>query len=112
MFLYVYVDIIGFYKPGAINGILAGKMWEFDASQPLLTLAVALMAIPIFMVVLSTILPARANRVMNLVVASMQVPFAAFNLAGGSWPYYYGVGLALELIVLALILRYAWTLRR
>jgi hypothetical protein len=33
MFLYVYVDIIGFYKPGVVEGILAGKIWEFDISQ-------------------------------------------------------------------------------
>jgi hypothetical protein len=109
LFLYVYVDIIGFYKPGVVEGILAGKMWEFDASQLVLSTGLAFMAIPIFMVALSMTLPARANRITNLIVASWQVPFAAFNLAGGSWLYYYGLGLALELILLALILRYAWT---
>jgi hypothetical protein len=109
LFLYVYVDIIGFYKPGVVEGILAGKMWEFDVSQSVLATGLAFMAIPIFMVALSMTLPARANRMTNLIVASWQVPFAAFNLAGGSWLYYYGLGLALELILLALILRYAWT---
>ncbi len=109
LFLYVYVDIIGFYKPGVVEGILAGKMWEFDVSQSVLTTGLAFMAIPIFMVALSMTLPARANRITNLIVASWQVPFAAFNLAGGSWLYYYGLGLALELILLAVILRYAWT---
>lgn len=109
MFLYVYVDIIAFFKPGVIDGIEAGLVWEFDVSQPLLTTFLALMAIPILMVVLSMTLPARANRVTNLVVASIQVPFAAFNAVGESWTYFYGLGVALEVIVLALILRYAWT---
>src|SRR5215207_10312381 len=109
MFLYVYVDIIAFFKPGTIDEILVGKIWEFDVSQTLLTVFLALMAIPIFMVVLSMTLPARANRITNLIVASVQVPYAAFNVVGESWTYFYGLGVALEVIVLALILRYAWT---
>ena len=109
MFLYAYVDIIGFYKPGVVDEILAGKVWEFDVSQTLLTTFVALMAIPISMIVLSMTLPARANRITNLVVASVQIPYAAFNLAGGSWTYFYGLGVVLEVILLVLVLRYAWT---
>ena len=85
MFLYVYVDILAFFKPGVIDDILDGKVWEFDVSQTLLTTFLALMAIPIFMVVLSMTLPARANRITNLIVASVQVPYTAFNVAGESW---------------------------
>ncbi|MCX4683905.1 DUF6326 family protein [Kitasatospora purpeofusca] len=109
MLLYVYVDILAFFKPGVIDGIEGGVVWEFDISQTLLTVFLALMAIPILMVVLSMTLPARANRITNLVVASVQVPFAAFNAVGESWTYFYGLGVVLEVIVLALILRYAWT---
>ena len=114
MFLCAYVDIIAFFKPGVIVDILAGKIWEFDSSQTLLTTFLALMAIPIFMVVLSMTLPARANRTTNLIVASVQVPYAAFNVVGESWTYFYTgppfrLGLVLELILLAVILRYAWT---
>ena len=109
MFLYAYVDILAFFKPGVVDGILVGVVWEFDISQTLLTVFLALMAIPILMVVLSMTLPARANRITNLVVASVQVPFAALNAVGESWTYFYGLGVALELIILGLILRYAWT---
>ncbi|HEX8869544.1 MAG TPA: DUF6326 family protein [Lentzea sp.] len=109
MFLYAYVDIIAFFKPGVVDGIEAGVVWEFDVSQTLLTTFLALMAIPILMVVLSMTLPARANRITNLVVASVQVPYAAFNVVGETWTYFYGLGVALEVIVLALVLRYAWT---
>ncbi|MEU3768668.1 DUF6326 family protein [Amycolatopsis keratiniphila] len=107
--LYAYVDILAFYKPGVIKDIEAGVVFEFDISQPLYVLFLTLMAIPIFMSVLSMALPARANRVTNLIVASVQIPFAAFNAVGESWRYFYGLGVALELIVLALILRSAWT---
>ncbi|MFI9207767.1 DUF6326 family protein [Streptomyces sp. NPDC053253] len=109
MFLYAYVDILNFFTPGVIKDILDGKVFEFDLSQTFSTTALALMAIPIFMVVLSTTLPARANRITNIIVASLYVPVTAFNAVGASWLYFYGLGIALELILLALIVRYAWT---
>ena len=109
MFLYAYVDILGFFTPGIVKDILDGRVFEFDLSQTFSTTALTLMAIPIFMVVLSMTLPARVNRITNLVVASLYVPVTAFNVAGGFWLYFYGLGVVLELIVLALIVRYAWT---
>ena len=109
MFLYAYVDILNFLTPGVIEDILDGKVFEFDLSQTFSTTALTLMAIPILMVVLSMTLPARANRITNLIVASVQVPYAAFNVVGESWTYFYGLGVVLEVILLALILRYAWT---
>lgn len=111
MFLYIYVDILGFYKPGTVDDILVGVVWEFDITPTWAITAMVLLAIPIFMVALSMTLPARVNRIANLIVASIQVPFAAFNAVGelgGSWMYFYFLGVALELILLALILRWAW----
>jgi hypothetical protein len=65
--------------------------------------------IPALMILLSTILPARASRITNLVVASLYVPVSVFNLAGGSWLYFYGLGVVVEVAIIALILRFAWT---
>ena len=109
MFLYAYVDILNFFTPGVIDDILDGKVFEFDLSQTFSTTALTLVAIPILMVVLSTTLPARANRVTNLIVALLYVPVTAFNVVGESWLYFYDLGVVLELILLALIVRYAWT---
>ena len=109
MFLYAYVDILNFFTPGVVKDILDGKVFEFDLSQTFSTTALALVAIPIFMVVASMTLPARANRITNLVVASLYVPVTAFNAVGESWLYFYGLGIVLELTLLALIVRYAWT---
>src|SRR4051794_22076079 len=109
MFLYIYVDFLALYKPGTVHDILAGYMWKFQVSQTLVTIALASMAVPALMIVLSVVLPARPNRVVNLVVASVEIPYLAFNLAGGSWLLYYGLGLGLELLLLAFILRSAWT---
>jgi Family of unknown function (DUF6326) len=75
MFLYVYVDILGFYKPGVVDDILVGVVWEFDITPTWAITALTLLAMPILMVVLSMTLPARANRISNLVVAAIQVPW-------------------------------------
>ncbi|MGL5810702.1 MAG: DUF6326 family protein [Nocardioides sp.] len=109
MFLYAYVDILNFYTPGVIQDILEGRVFEFDLSQTFSTAALTLVGIPTLMVVLSMTLPARANRITNLVVAALYVPVTAFNLLGESWLYFYGLGVLSELILLALIARYAWT---
>lgn len=108
MFMYVYVDLLGFYKPGTVEGILDGKVHTFDISQTFMSSALAATVIPVAMIVLSTTLPARANRTTNLVVATLLIPYMAFNLSGGEWLYYYGLGLAVELVLLAFILRSAW----
>ena len=61
------------------------------------------------MIALSAALPARANRVLNLVVAALYVPVTVFNLAGESWIFFYGLGVVVEVVLLAFILRSAWT---
>ena len=62
MFMYVYVDVIGFFKPGVIEEILAGVVWEFAITQTWALVALVLVTIPDLMVFLSLALPARANR--------------------------------------------------
>jgi len=109
MFLYIYVDYFTLYKPGVIHDILVGSVWEFDISQVFVVVGLSLMAVPILMVFLSMTLPARANRLMNLIVAPIYVVVSAFNALGESWTYYYTLSIGLEVIVLALIVRYAWT---
>ena len=42
-------------------------------------------------------------------MASVQIPYAMFNVVGESWTYYYGLAVVLEVILLAVILRLAWT---
>ncbi len=109
MCFYIYVDVLGLYKPGAVADILRGKVHTFDISQLFFVGALAASAVPAMMILLSTVLPVRANRMANLVVAVVLIPWMAFNLAGGEWPLYYGLGFALELIVLVFIVRTAWT---
>ena len=111
MFLYIYVDYFHLYKPGAIDNILAGVVFEFDISPTLLTVFLALMGIPALMVMLSMTLPARLNRATNLVVASLYIPVTVFNAVGESWEWasFYGLSIGIEVLLLAFILRSACT---
>lgn len=110
MFLYIYVDILNFYKPGVVDSILNGLMWRFEVSPTLVTVAFVSVSIPAMMVMLSMTLPVRVNRATNLVVASLLVPYSMFNAAGATWEWvaFYGVSIGLELLLLAFILRSAW----
>ena len=111
MFLYIYVDYLALYKPGFLDDLLAGTVHEFDTGPTFVALALTLMAIPILMVLLSTTLPARVNRTVNLVVAALYIPVTIYNAAGESWTYayFYGLSIGLEVLILAYILRSAWT---
>ena len=111
MFLYIYVDYLALYKPGVVDDILAGVVFGFDITPTLLTIFLALIAIPALMVMLSMTLPARVNRPTNLVVASLQIPLMVFNAAVASWDWasFYGLSIGIEVLILAFILRSAWT---
>lgn len=109
MFVYVYVDILGFFKPGVIEDILAGVVWEFEITQTFALGALVLMTIPSLMVFLSLALPARANRWTNIVVASLYVPVSIFNVIGEAWVFYFWFAVIIEVALLSLAIRYAWT---
>lgn len=109
MFFYIYVDYLHLYKPGALQEMLAGRVFEFEANQTFATTSLALVGIPAVMITLSAVLPARVNRVLNLGVAALYVPVTVFNLSGGEWLAFYGLGVAVETVLLVFILRSAWS---
>ena len=111
MFFVIYIDYFHLYKPGAIDQIRGGEIHAFDISGTLLTIFVVVIGIPALMIVLSMTLPARLNRVTNLVVASLQIPLMMFNAVGESWEWasFYGLSIGVEVLILAFILRSAWT---
>lgn len=109
MFFYVYVDHLHLYKPGVLEEMLAGRVFEFEANQTFATTSLALVGIPAVMVTLSSVLPARTNRILNLVVAGLYVPFTVFNLSGGEWLAFYGLGVAVETALLGYIFWSAWS---
>ena len=88
MLIYIYVDIIGFYKPGVVEDILAGKVWKFEISQGWALGSLLLMMIPSLMVFLSMILKAGVNRWVNIIVAIIYVVVGIGTMIGETWSYY------------------------
>ena len=111
MFFVIYIDYFHLYQPGAIDQIRGGGIFEFDITPTLMTIFVVVIGIPALMIMLSMTLPARVNRATNLVVASLQIPLMMFNAVGASWDwaFYYGLTIGIEVLILAFILRSAWT---
>lgn len=107
MFLYIYVDYFHLYMPGSIKDILAGKVFVFDISYVFLLIAMIFVAIPTLMIFLSVALPAKVNRWTNIIVATVFIPYMLFNLAGEAWVHMYFAA-AVEVVILCLIIRYAW----
>lgn len=111
MFLYIYVDYLALYKPGFLDEIRSGVVHDFPTGPAFVGLGLGLMAVPILMVLASTALPARPNRAVNLVVAALYVPVTVYNADGEPWSYapFYGLSIGLELLLLAFVVRTAWT---
>ncbi len=107
MFVYVYVDIFSFYKPGAIEDILVGKVWKFDITQTWALSGLILMLIPTLMIFLALALPSKANRWVNLIVAPLYIAVSIGNAVGESWAFVI-LGSVVESVLLALIVWYAW----
>ncbi len=107
MFLYIYVDYFALYMPGKIDDILKGKVFVFDITQGFLLAALASVTIPALMIFLSVTLPAKVNRWANIIIAAVYIPYSLFNLAGEAWMHMV-FGAVVEVVLLCLIIRYAW----
>jgi len=107
MFLIIYIDYFHLYMPGSLEDMLAGKVFVFDISQVFLLAALASITVPALMIFLSVTLPAKVNRWVNIIIAAVNIPFMLFNLAGEAWIHMV-FGAVVEVVLLCLIIRYAW----
>jgi hypothetical protein len=104
------VDILSLYKPGTVRDILRGRVWEFEITQGWALGALALMTVPIVMIALSVLLPAKANRRTNIVVASLFILVSIGNAIGETWAFIW-LGAIVEVVLLATIVQLAWRWR-
>jgi hypothetical protein len=111
MFLIIYIDYFHLYQPGEIDAIRGGVIFAFDISGTLMSVFFVIIAIPALMIMLSMTLPARVNRVTNLVVASLYSPLLIVNFVGSAsdYAFYYALTIGVEVLIVAFILRSAWT---
>ena len=107
MFIYLYVDFFGLFQPGALETILAGKVWVFEITQTWAMSAMLLMTVPSLMVLLSLVLKAKANRWLNIIMGILYIIVAIGSVIGETWAYYI-FGTIIELVLLLVIIWTAW----
>lgn len=101
-------DVLKFYEPGMAAQILAGEVDGMPLNSGFLLSAAIIFILPVFMVYLSLILPDKANRWTNIILA---VLFFGLNLIGElpTYEYAYRTFLVIvEMVFLALIVWHAW----
>lgn len=110
MFLYIYNDIFSMYQPGHVADLVEGHVEGVHFTQQLLLGAAMLMALPSFMVLLSLILKARANRLLNIIAGAFHILVligTQFVGEGETW-FYWRFNELLEAVFLVLIIITAW----
>ncbi len=111
MFFIIYLDYFHLYMPGKLADIQTGKVFVFAITQGFLLIALGLVGIPALMIFLSVALPAKVNRLANIIVAAVNIPFILFNLAGEAWMHMV-VGAVIQVALLCMIIYYAWQWKR
>lgn len=110
LFVFAYVDIFGFYRADVLEAALDGKVatTDFSVDQAFLMVTLGYVAVPILMVVLSLFLRPRLNRTINIVVSAVYALTIVASAIGDEWAYYL-IGSGIEIVILVVIARTAWT---
>jgi len=102
MSLYIYNDFIGLWIPGMLEMISEGRMGPLGQATDLLMVGVAVVVgLPAVMVFLSSILPAKISRLLNMILGPIFCVLAVLTGIGAA-PYFQLI-VAAEVVVLILI---------
>jgi glycerol-3-phosphate acyltransferase PlsY len=108
MFCYIYCDYFELYAPGKLDSMLQGNIGPLGATtQGVLLGTSLLMAVPSLMIALSVALPARYNRIVNIVIGAFFTLLLVLLTYSSAW-YFYKVFAAIETVLTASVVRYAW----
>jgi Family of unknown function (DUF6326) len=107
LFVFAYVDLFSLYRPDVRDDLEAGEIGGFEINQSLLFGTTVYVVIPSLMVFLALVLQPRIDRIANI---ALSVVYAVTIVASaiGEWNYFI-LGSAVEVVLLAAIVYYAWT---
>ncbi|WP_433382653.1 DUF6326 family protein [Actinoplanes sp. CA-142083] len=110
MFVFVYVDVLGFFRSDQITAVLAGRIpgTGIEIDQRFLVLVTIYAVIPSLMVSVSLLARARVNRLVNIVLSVLYLVSAGVSMIGEEW-IYYDVGVVVQMALWLAIARVAWT---
>jgi hypothetical protein len=110
---YLYCDVMSLMDSGLLNQYIAGTINGIEITQGFLLAAAILMEVSMGMVLLSRVLPYRANRWANIVAATLMTLVQIASLFVGSGPTgYYIFCSVIEIATTTFIVWYAWTWRQ
>lgn len=104
---YLYCDVTGLMDPKLLKQFLAGNVGGIDVSQGFLLAAGALVEIPIAMVLMSRILPNRANRWANIIAGAVMTVVQLSSLVFKAPTLYYTFFSVIEIGATSVIVWYA-----
>ncbi|MCH9829131.1 MAG: hypothetical protein K0U79_15490 [Gammaproteobacteria bacterium] len=108
MFCYIYCDYFELYTPEKLESMLQGNLGPLGSvSQGLLMGLSVMMAVPSLMVFLSVALPARYNKLLNIVFGAFFTLLMALLAYLAEW-YFYKFFAAIEAVLSALVVWHAW----
>ena len=108
LLLFAYGDIFGFFRPGQLQEVLAGKVSGMAITQGFLLAVSLYVAVASVMVFLSLVLSPTMDRWANVVLAGLYVVSIVASAIGETSAYYWLLSIT-ESALLLLIVWYAWT---
>ena len=107
LFVFAYVDLFSLYRRDFRADLEAGEVSGFTVNRSFLLGTTVYVVIPSLMVFVALILRPRISRIANI---ALGIVYAVTIVAGaiGEWSYYI-LGSAIEVVLLAAIVYYAWT---
>ena len=103
----IFADILSFMLPGFLNDIMTGKT-PIQITQGILLVFAFILEIPIAMIFLSRVLNHKINRWANIIASLITIIFV---IGGGSLTLHYIFFASIEVLILLIIIRYAWKMK-
>ena len=103
MLLYIYCDILSFFRPNLLHEINDGFMGPFPVSQISLMVAGLMMALPALMIIANLFIKLVAIKWINFIAGIVYTLVNIGNMVGEKWAYYIMYGI-IELILTVLII--------
>ena len=110
MFVFAYIDLFSLYRPDVRAGLEQGTIGAFEVGQVFLLLVSFYVVVPAAMIYLSLVLPHRANRIVNIVLATLY-GVTIIGAAIGEWGFYV-FGSMIEVVLLTLVIVHSVRWRR
>jgi len=108
MSCYIYCDYFDLYVPEKLQSMINGTTIFGAGDQGALLSISSILLVTSLMICLSILLPAKLNRILNIIVGLIMTVMLAYLAVVAGW-YFYKMYAAVEAILTLIIVYYAWT---